>query len=309
MKYFTKDWYVLMQHLHYTTGMTQVPDGEYTDERIAALCKDRMKAYADEQRELYDTPPKRLDINFDELTPEDFAEYDEESGKLKVPATMEEVKAGLERDYAARLKRFEERPPFDARQAIRDFADMYRAKLENAYAGLPDWVKTACDARLIAMDCLPESVYRDLKAEEERNRRLFEAINGAAEDAMKDTPEEIRRQLSFHDGEILEFARRGGDICMLIREDFIPCEGQTPYTRVTFKDAHVTERDERLTFEPLTYEADGQEITGHCTWLYEEIYKTTEGCEVHMLLAENDLCYLTLRCSGIECECDIDYCE
>ena len=117
MKYFTKDWYVLMQHLHYTTGMTQVPDGEYTEERIAALCKDRMKAYADEQRELYDTPPERLDINFDELTPEDFAEYDEESGKLKVPATMEEVKAGLERDYAARLKRFEERPPFDARQA------------------------------------------------------------------------------------------------------------------------------------------------------------------------------------------------
>ena len=78
---------------------------------------------------------------------------------------------------------------------------------------------------------------------------------------------------------------------------------------MTFKDAHVTERDEGLTFEPLTYEADGQEITGHCTWLYEEIYKTTEGCEVHMLLAENDLCYLTIRCSGIECECDIDYRE
>ena len=34
MKYYTKEWYDLMQKQHYTSGMTVVPDKEYTEDEI-----------------------------------------------------------------------------------------------------------------------------------------------------------------------------------------------------------------------------------------------------------------------------------
>ena len=37
MRYYTKDWYELMQNLHYVSGMTVVPDKEYTDAEIRAF--------------------------------------------------------------------------------------------------------------------------------------------------------------------------------------------------------------------------------------------------------------------------------
>ena len=37
MRYYTKDWYELMQNLHYVSGMTVVPDKEFTEEEIKAF--------------------------------------------------------------------------------------------------------------------------------------------------------------------------------------------------------------------------------------------------------------------------------
>lgn len=39
MKYYTKEWYHLMQRMNYTCGMTVVPDKEYTDAEIRAFYK------------------------------------------------------------------------------------------------------------------------------------------------------------------------------------------------------------------------------------------------------------------------------
>lgn len=43
MKYFTKEWYELMQHLDYTVGMEPIADKKYSDEEIAALYENKRK--------------------------------------------------------------------------------------------------------------------------------------------------------------------------------------------------------------------------------------------------------------------------
>lgn len=37
MKFYTKEWYDVMQHLHYTCGVKKIPDKEYSDKEIREL--------------------------------------------------------------------------------------------------------------------------------------------------------------------------------------------------------------------------------------------------------------------------------
>lgn len=37
MKFYTKEWYDLRQHLHYTCGVKKIPDKEYSDKEIREL--------------------------------------------------------------------------------------------------------------------------------------------------------------------------------------------------------------------------------------------------------------------------------
>ena len=53
MKYYTKEWYDLMQKQHYTSGMTVVPDKEYTDEEIRAFYKHDLAEEVEYSRSIY----------------------------------------------------------------------------------------------------------------------------------------------------------------------------------------------------------------------------------------------------------------
>lgn len=313
MKYFTKDWYVLMQHLNYTAGMTPIADKKYTDGEITALLSGKIKERIERDMEEYNTPPVRTEIDFENFQPDDFATYDMERGVLVIPSSIEEIKEDIERDYQNRLAEFENRPPFDPKKTIEEFTETYKSELKYGYLRFPEWVKGAADIRLIAMGYLPESVYKDLEAEQQRNKQLFEAINDSATATLnaenEKIPEEIARNFSFHDGEIIYLEEADGDIVMLINEDYIPYEGQTPYTKVIFVGAKIIERDENLKFERENIEIDGQNCPTYPVWLYEELYKTKDGYEAHMLLSENDLCYLTIACRDIKFEFNIDYRE
>ncbi len=311
MKYYTKDWYVLMQQLNYTAGMQVIEDKKYTDAELTKLCSDRIKQEIEKDRKEYDTPPEKAEINFDEYDPEDFVTLDVKSGVLKKATSMEEVKKNFEDMYAESLEQFNSRPPFDPTDTIERFKMRYKSGLEYGYIPFPEWVKKAVDIRLIAMGYLPESVYKDLEAESQRNAQLFEAINSEAKRKLEkqDIPNEIAENFVLHDSEILAFEQVGGDIVMLIHEDCVPYEGQTAYTKVTFKDAEIVERDENLKFERRQIEVDGQSCDSYCVWLYEELYRTKDGYEAHILLSEDGLGYLTIVCKDICFDFNIEYSE
>ncbi len=54
MKYYTKEWYELMQNLHYVSGMTVVPDKEYTDAEIQAFYDADLAAEIEHDRRIYE---------------------------------------------------------------------------------------------------------------------------------------------------------------------------------------------------------------------------------------------------------------
>lgn len=303
MKYFTKEWYGLMQRLHDTVAMKPIAEKEYTDEEIAALYEKRLKAEIARDRRQYNEPPCCLPIDFDDFELDDFVLIDEETGTAKRPASIEEVRRGYEEEQARAEEEFKNRPPFDAKETIERFEAVYQGGLEHGYMRFPDWVKDAADIRLIALGYLPKNVYDKLKTEEKQNKAAFDKLNREARRALakesKKIPERIVSEFGFHDGTVLSLEQTGGDLVMTVETDEVVFEGETPYTRVTFVNGKILERDEALTFETRFFEQDGVQYEAWCWWLYEELYRTESGYEAHMLLEENELCYLTIACSDI----------
>ena len=311
MKYFTKEWYNLMQRLHYTLCMRPIADKEYTDAEIEALYKRKLAASIKHDRKEYDEPPQMLEIDFDNCSLEDFVWFDGE--KLIHPQSMDEVKRNYEEEYRKSQREYDCRPPFDASGTVEMFERMYKGGLKHGYSSFPDWVKDEVDIRLIALGYLPKSVYDRLKAEQKRNRIEFNKINREAKKVLakqaKEIPERISQHFGFHDGEILSFQNAGDDIVMIIKDDGVSFENQTPYVRIVFAGGEVVTRDDNLKFEHRKFSLDGVEHDAYCIWLYEGLYKTDDGYEAHMLLAEDELGYLTIRCRDIIIEYNVDYAE
>lgn len=310
MKYFTKDYYNLMQCLGYTVCMKPIADKDYSDEDIAALYDKELKTRIARDRKAYDEPPQFIDINFEDAELEDFVFFDGETGTLKRPESLEEVRRKYAEEKARAEKDFANRPPFDPKQTVETFEAAYQGGLEHGYTRFPDWVKNEVDIRLIALGYLPKSVYNRLKTEQKQNKAAFDKIESEAKKVLgkesKKIPERILSQFGFHDGAVLSLTQSGEDLVMTVETYGVPFEGESPYTRVTFTNGKIIERDENLTFETRLFELNGVQCKSQCSWLYDELYKTESGYEAHMLIADKSLGYLTIACDDIVIEANTE---
>lgn len=115
MKFYTKEWYALMQQQDYTTGMKKLPDRVYTDEDIQTFYDKDLKAEIARARKIHNTPPGPYDWEYellapDRFTPDTFLFENEETGELFHPETPEIARHYLEQErrqaqgrFAARL--------------------------------------------------------------------------------------------------------------------------------------------------------------------------------------------------------------
>ena len=252
MKYYTKEWYDLMQKQHYTSGMTVVPDKEYTDDEIRA-----------------------------------FYEHD----------LAEEV------EYSRSIYRGEE--PFDPTETIECFRECYRNMLKYGISAYPAWVRETADKRLLALNRMSERVYQRLSLEETENKTAWKQINAAAETdlAAQKIPPKIRASFRFHDANVLRLEKDGKTVEMLLRDGGY-IGGKTPYCLVTFRGVIHYDREKGLVIRKKMG-SDGV-FDSNVVYLYDELYKTDAGYEVHMLLTgKTELRYVTVACEEIEVQTDI----
>ena len=85
MRFFTKEWYELMQHTDDTMLLRKIPDREYSDDDIAALYKKEEKRFIVSERRDYNRPPilltDVLDLTSMPFDPEDWLDIDEKTGE------------------------------------------------------------------------------------------------------------------------------------------------------------------------------------------------------------------------------------
>ncbi len=319
MKYYTKQWQQLFEYLGTIDMYEPIIDKEYTDQEIADLYEDMMDKYIEEERIAYDEPPTMGDLY--ELDPEDFdpddyiigdIDADGSESNLRNPASYEEFMEYQKKEYEFEMREYESRPPFDEEEAREDFEEEYRDSLEEPDEDLPEWVRKSVDPRLIAMNVLPEGVYKKLMAEEQEKQNLFDTLDEAAdkamEDAYKSLPEEckyISDDLDELDGDYVVSVRSEGSAEDGSATDLTielygwDLEGDGVIKKAVFEKAQIIE-DEGLSIE--TEKDEDGDIESNCDLISHELYYE-DGCfEVHLMFENNEeLKYLTLKCTGIEC--------
>ena len=257
MKFYTKEWYELMQRQNYTSGLKKIPDKVYTDEDIQAFYDKDLNAEVARDRKIHNTPPGPYDWEYelllpDRFTPETFLFENEETGELFHPETPEIARNHLEQDHRQAQERFDARPPFDPTETIECFRDCYRGTLRYGFSHFPQWVQESVDPRLLALNRIPESAYKRLKKEEQANRRAFEKINAKATSVLEqqDIPEEIRKRFCFHDACVLAIKKVRSDVELYLRKDGGWLGDATPYIKIIFKNVRQIDREKGFSLRP-----------------------------------------------------------
>lgn len=306
MKFLTKDWYELIQRQDYTSGLRRIPDKVYTDEEIKAFYDKDLQEEIARDRKIHNTPPRTYDwenelLAPDRFTPDAFLFENEDTGELFHPETPEIARYYLEQAHQRAQEQFATRPPFDPAETIKCFRDCYKAQLRFGTAHLPQWVQESVDKRLLALNRIPESAYKRLKKEEQANRRVFKKIIAEADTTLErqHISAHILSLFRLHDASVLAIKRNSSNVEMYLQKDGDWPEYATPYIKIIFKNVWQFDREKGFSLRPKINEHGY--LSTNCIYLYNELYRSENGYEIHMLLwTPTALRYLTICCEDLD---------
>ena len=143
MKYYTKDWYNLMQKCDYTLAMKKIPDKAYSEDEIKTFYNKALKKEIALRREGYNDQPDytalfdMLDEN--DFDPIDWVLIDESKGIGRFPQSKEEVRAFYEAEKKRKEQEFINRGPFNATSVADDFKSLFKHRLKLVVDEFPKW--------------------------------------------------------------------------------------------------------------------------------------------------------------------------
>lgn len=266
MKYYTKEWYELLQAWGLSGDLKKIPDAVYTTADIEKLYKKKLKKEIAFERDSYNQEPFFLTVDDmlteDNFCPDDWLYIDEITGDVKRPVDINEVRQQLEKDRKRAFEEFENRPPFDPMDTEKIFEEIYRTNIRTCKNNFPEWLLKSVDHRLLALGYLPETAYRKYHSEIREKKKKWEQINRAAEKerTRQCIPDEMMEAMALHDASLLSL-KKGLRVRKYLQEGF---------------------------------------YSSNSSFLYSEIYNSGEGYEFHMMfVTSKDLSYLTIACNDI----------
>lgn len=182
------------------------------------------------------------------------------------------------------IAEYDRRPPFD----IERCKQVFRERIEWQLLYMTDQLPTEIyhrisDMRILALGYCTSEIYADIKKFSTENRKQTEqAMNESYRvRRLQEIPESISRKFNFHDCKVIHL-EHCKDKNYIVHLD--PSGGFTEYNKVTFVDAEIIKE------EPI--------FVG-TSWVYDEIYSTSNGYEVHVLFAGPSLTELIVQCKDI----------
>lgn len=305
MKYYTKEWYYLMQLWGLGDSFKKIPDKIYTDMDIQTWYDKLLQKEIASEKKSYNTPPVLHIPNSlfaEPFNPDDWS-YIDEDDIIHRPESPEEVRSNLIAQHEAALEAFQNRDPFDPEEVKYWFRESYRAGLRNARGFYPKWLSEEVDPRLIALNLLPETSCKKYKKELRKAKAEWNRLNRGAERAAsrQQIPESIREMFQLHDACLQSFRKAGKNYEMLIRKDGAWQDDQEACMKILFRDAIILEKDPWLRVRK--YKTEDGTILSNTTFLYHELYNKDHGYEIHMMFwtGKAKLAYLTVWCSDVIC--------
>ncbi len=278
MKYFTKEWYELCQKESYHFGIRADKRAEtFSENYFEKLYKKAELAHLAMMERSYN-------VKFEDIYPEEF--YFETMGDYTPsPEEIEEMRTEYYERREVAKKAFEEmHRVFDPASEKRKFRRGWKYNIGIYNANLPrEILDMVADVRVLALGVASEKVKKaitDFCNDNERSvKKTMSDYWKYYKKAFDENEPHFADGFDLHDCYVTSCHKSGKNIVMHLEG------GMTSTTRVVFRDAEVLCRE-----EPLR----------SAWWLYDEIYKTDNGYEIHVLLHKKELVYFTVKCTDVE---------
>lgn len=286
MKYLTNEWYDLCQRTGLHFGMRMHKNANVHDEALyLRLYQRKEKEFINIHREIYDLDPRSMLeqdgmscvpvdkwINGDEISEKDTMVYrmsSEESARIQLL-----------------IAAYDARPPFDEMKCKEEFSVSQEWRCKEACHKLPDELSSRiADLRVFALGYCTREILRELKQLSKANEKRMRLVMDEYRQAQKaeNIPEHIRKHFHFHDCSVTQLTSGKQVVIRLDTQG-----GFTNKNKVTFDAVDEIVRQ------------DGR-IVGSC-WIYDELYRTDSGYEVHILFSGEGMPELIIRCADIVVE-------
>ncbi|MCP3775780.1 DUF4085 domain-containing protein [Paenibacillus sp. MZ04-78.2] len=286
MKYLTKEWYELCQRTGLHFGMRAHKSAyEHYEALYLRLYKKKEKEFISQRRKVYDVDPRfmleqdgaqfvALDkfLNGDQISEEDTMVYH---------MTSEEMDR-IQQLIAA----YDVRPPFDKMKCKEEFSEIQEWAYKEAFHKLPGELSSRiADMRVFVLGYCTREVLHELKQLSKENKKHMMLVLDEYRQAQQaeNIPEHIRSQFGFHDCTVTELTSGKQ---MVMRLD--TRGGFTNNNKVTFDAVDKIIRQD-------------EHIVGSY-WIYNELYRTDCGYEVHILFSGEGMSELIIHCADIVVE-------
>ena len=277
MKYLTKEWYESAQKPHICFSLKISKKAENFSEEYFE------KLYKIKETEHVNLIKKGFDIKFEDIFPE------EPRGEFIIQSE-EAKKAYFEQREQARIK-FANRPVFSpahAEQARKNFKQLHNKKIDNLKKNLPESIlQKVADIRVLALDVSSAEVKREINKYCKQNEKLvnssIKAYQKQYEKQFKINEPDFAEDLAgLHDAKIISCRRKRNDIVWTIDV----AGSFTDVSKIRMINCKVIKQDTPL---------------HGARYMYDEIYKSGKGYELHFLLWKKKLIDFIVYTDDIEC--------
>ena len=283
MKYLTKEWYQLCQRTGLHFGMKVNKGAAIYDEALyLQLYKRKERKFVKIQHESYNFDPRFMleqdgctGVPIDKFVTGE--EMDEED--IIVFHMTPEERESIQK----KIDEYDVRPPFDEKRCREEFRYIQETyKIKDAKEKLSnELIQQIADIRVFALGYCTKDVLNQLKKISKENEKKKNLISEGYSKVQQteNIPQNIKESFGFHDCRITELSV---DKNIVMRFD--TRGGFTDLNKITFITPEIIKQDDY--------------IVGS-TWIYNELYRTENGYEAHMLFQGEDMPELIVSCKDI----------
>ncbi|MEL7569796.1 MAG: DUF4085 family protein [Eubacteriaceae bacterium] len=277
MKYFTKEWYQLMQKTGFDVLLRASDKAQiFSEEYFKYLYKKKEREWLKLQKEV-------SEVSFDDIYPEQ-CDIDTDGLDLSVVALEKILKAYNEE----RTNALNNWVPFIYDETVEknNFSSALKYNTKDLMKHLPaEILSQIADIRVFALNVASHDVKKNVSEYCKNNMQIVDKTikdyNLYFTKYLKTNKNPFARKFSFHDSKVVSARSKGNDfIFILTLDDFLK---QT--CKIIFKNYKIKYNDSSL---------------ANSWWLYEEIYNIEGGYEIHVLFEKNSkLKELTLTAEDV----------
>lgn len=278
MKYMTKEWYEKMQKTGFHLLLKVSKEAEaFSEDYFKKLYQSEEKAWLQLQEDV-------SKVKFEDIFPDEFHAENIDGTPLELSEFEEAKKAYFEMREQSRLD-FINNPAFDPEQEKKNFKQALRYNVQNLKRSLPEEIlKKVADIRVLALNRASADVKKEISLFCKANKKAVEmAIKAYWKEHRKNFKNHepaFAEDFHFHDCKVTSCRKRGSDILITLDNS----GGFTDINQIVLKDCSILKQDAPL---------------HGAWWLYEEIYKSDNGYEIHVLLQKTKLIDFIVTVSNI----------